>query len=143
MLTGTEKVKLTLATTDVGSPRNVLPVVSDVTVNTDRQCLVEITLSRFGRIDVLVNNPGVFSPQPFFDVTEEQLDRFIAVNLKGAFFLTQKVIPHMVQLGGGAIINIGTVLVDHAIAGVPASAAGIAFNLIQVTDGKSTVTADR
>ena len=48
-------------------------------------------------------------------MTEEQLDRFIAVNLKGAFFLTQKVIPHMVQLGGGAIINIGTVLVDLVV----------------------------
>ena len=66
VLTGTDKVKLIAATTDVGSPGNVLPVVSDVTVNTDRQRLVEITLSRFGRIDVLVNNAGAIFPPTLF-----------------------------------------------------------------------------
>ena len=53
---------------------------------------------------------------------EAYLDRFLSVNLKGTFFLTQAVIPHLMAVGGGAVINVGTVLVDHAIAGVPTTA---------------------
>jgi NAD(P)-dependent dehydrogenase (short-subunit alcohol dehydrogenase family) len=54
---------------------------------------------------------------------EATLDRFLSINLKGTYFLTQAVIPHLQAAGGGAVINVGTVLVDHALGGVPASAA--------------------
>ncbi len=123
VLTGTSEDKLKSAEATIGSPTTVLTVVADVTSAADRERLVDAALSRFGRIDVLVNNAGLFEPRPFLEVDEDHLDRFLEVNLKGTFFLTQAVIPHLIAGGGGAIINVGTVLVDHAIAGVPATAA--------------------
>ena len=121
VLTGTRDDKLKSAAA-MGSPAHVLAVVADVTSAADRARLVDSALSRFGRIDVLVNNAGLFEPRPFLEVDEAHLDRFLAVNLKGTFFLTQAVIPHLMAVGGGAVINIGTLLVDHAIAGVPTTA---------------------
>ena len=103
-------------------PESVLTVTADLGSAADRQRLVEAAQARFGRIDVLVNNVGIFEPRPFLDVDEAYLDRFLSVNLKGTFFLTQAVIPHLKEVGGGAVINVGTVLVDHAIGGVPVTA---------------------
>ncbi len=122
VLTGTSEDKLKSAHVAMGSPAHALAVVADVSSAADRARLVDSALSRFGRIDVLVNNAGVFEPRPFLEVDEAHLDRFLNVNLKGTFFLTQAVIPHLMAVGGGAVINVGTVLVDHAIAGVPTTA---------------------
>lgn len=55
-------------------------------------------------------------------MAEAELDRFLQINLKGTFFTTQAAIPALLKNGGGSVINIGTVLVDHAIAGFPAAA---------------------
>ena len=123
VFTGTREEKLKSALAAIDSPEAVLTVAADVGIAADRQRLVEATLARFGRIDVLVNNAGIFEPRPFLDVDEDYLDGFLTTNLKGTFFLSQAVIPHMRDGGGGAIINIGTVLVDHALGGVPATAA--------------------
>jgi NAD(P)-dependent dehydrogenase (short-subunit alcohol dehydrogenase family) len=54
-------------------------------------------------------------------VTEEELDKFIRTNLKGTFFTSQAIVREMLKSNGGSIINIGTVLVDHAIAGFPST----------------------
>lgn len=123
VLTGTREEALNAVAAGLEAPERVLTVAADVADARDRTHLVEQTLARFGRVDVLVNNAGVFEPRPFLEVDEAFLDRFLKVNLKGTYFLTQAVIPQMKDLGGGAVINIGTVLVDHAIAGVPATAA--------------------
>ncbi len=123
VFTGTREEKLKSALAAIDSPEAVLTIAADVGIAADRQRLVEATLARFGRIDVLVNNAGIFEPRPFLDVDEDYLDGFLTTNLKGTFFLSQAVIPHMRDGGGGAIINIGTVLVDHALGGVPATAA--------------------
>ena len=122
VLTGTNADKLEAVEVATDS-QAVLRVVADVASAADRRRLVDAAVSRFVRIDVLVNNAGLFAPQPFLEVGEADLDRFLEVNLKGTYFLTQAVIPHLQAAGGGAIINIGTVLVDHALGGVPASAA--------------------
>ena len=114
--------KLRSAGTDFDSTTTVLTVVADITNAADRDRLVDAALARFGRIDVLVNNAGVFEPRPFLEVDEAHLDHFLAVNLKGTFFMTQAVIPHLMAVGGGAVINVGTALVDHAIVGVPTTA---------------------
>jgi NAD(P)-dependent dehydrogenase (short-subunit alcohol dehydrogenase family) len=122
VLTGTNADRLAAVETAIGS-QTVLSVVADVARAADRQRLVAAAVERFGRIDVLVNNAGVFEPRPFLEVDESYLDRFLDVNVKGTYFLTQAVIPHLQAAGGGAVINLGTVLVDHALGGVPASAA--------------------
>ncbi|MBL4739464.1 MAG: SDR family oxidoreductase [Sneathiella sp.] len=63
-----------------------------------------------------------FSPKPFLDVEEADLDHYYAINLKGTYFTSQVVIPVMQAQGGGTITNVGTVLVNHALGGFPASA---------------------
>ena len=122
VLTGTDDAKLKAVQAQLAAPDATAIVVANVADASDRKRLTSETLKHFGRIDVLVNNAGVFEPRPFLEVDEAHLDRFLEVNLKGTFFLTQAVIPHLQKAGGGAVINIGTVLVDHAVAGVPTTA---------------------
>lgn len=107
---------------ELGSPENAIVVAGNIAHKKVGEQLVKTALENFGRIDVLVNNAGIFEPKPFLEVQEEDIDRFLSTNLKGTFFTSQAVIPPMMEQGGGVIINIGTVLVDHAIAGFPATA---------------------
>lgn len=123
VLHGRNAARLKQEAEKLGASESIFSVIGDVGVEADRERLIQETLSRFGRVDVLVNNAGIFQPQPFLDVTEEFLDSFLSTNLKGTFFLSQAVIPRMQKNGGGSIINIGTVMVNHALGGVPATAA--------------------
>lgn len=107
----------------LGEPENAALVPGDVSDKAVGARLAETALEKFGRVDVLVNNAGVFSPKPFLDVEEADLDRFYGINLKGTYLTTQAVVPAMQRQGGGSIVNVGTVLVNHALGGVPASAA--------------------
>jgi len=107
---------------ELGSPSRAAVVAGDVGKKEVGEKLVASALERFGRLDTLINNAGIFEPKPFLDVTEADLDRFLTTNLKGTFFTTQAAIPALLKNGGGSVINIGTVLVDHAIAGFPATA---------------------
>ncbi|EZH73543.1 glucose dehydrogenase [Aquimarina atlantica] len=107
---------------ELGSPSNVIYLVGDISKQETGQKLVSLAIEKFNTVDVLINNAGVFSPKPFLDVEEKDLDRYWIVNLKGTYFTSQAVIPHMIQQQNGSIINIGTVLVDHAIDGFPATA---------------------
>lgn len=116
-----ERLNATYA--ELGSPKNAIIVAGNIAKKEVSQQIIESAIDKFGRIDVLVNNAGVFQPKPFIDVEEEDLDRFLAINLKGTFFTSQAAIKQMLVQGEGSIINIGTVLVDHAIDGFPASAA--------------------
>ena len=67
------------------------------------------TLARFGHVDGLVNNAGIFKAAPFLDVTEADWDAVIAVNLKGSFLVGQAVAREMVKRGHGAIVNMSSV----------------------------------
>jgi NAD(P)-dependent dehydrogenase (short-subunit alcohol dehydrogenase family) len=106
----------------LGSPDNAAYVVGDISIRETGKKLAETALEKFGSIDVLINNAGIFAPKPFLDVNETDLEGFWKVNLLGTYITSQEAIPHMIEQGGGAIINIGTVLVDHAIDGFPATA---------------------
>jgi len=107
---------------EFGSPVNAVPVAGDVGDRNVGRLLVREAVERFGSVDVLINNAGIFEPKPFLDVEEGDLDRFLNTNLKGTYFVTQAAITQMLKQDGGSIINIGTVLVDHAIAGFPSTA---------------------
>src|SRR5262249_3336288 len=72
---------------------------------------VDATMQRFARIDILINNAGIFPRQPFLEMTDEQWDDMHNVNLKGTFRMTQLVVPHMIRQGGGKIVNISSVTV--------------------------------
>ena len=90
----------------------------------DRQTaerIVEQALDRFGRIDTLINNAGVYIGKPFTEYTLDDYRAITAVNLDGFFHITQLVIPQMVSQGGGHVVNISTSLVDHADAARPSA----------------------
>lgn len=107
---------------ELGNPDRLVMVHGDISKATTGQELIATAVERFGAVDVLVNNAGVFEPKPFLDVEEKDLDRFLEVNLKGTYFTSQAAVRQMLTQGEGSIINIGTVLVDHAIGGFPATA---------------------
>ncbi|RKS25475.1 NAD(P)-dependent dehydrogenase (short-subunit alcohol dehydrogenase family) [Flavobacterium endophyticum] len=107
---------------ELGHADRLASVAGDISHASVGKQLVETAVSRFGKVDVVINNAGIFQPKPFLEVEEKDLDRFLEINLKGTFFNSQAAVRQMLQQGGGAIINIGTVLVDHAIDGFPATA---------------------
>jgi 3-oxoacyl-[acyl-carrier protein] reductase len=74
----------------------------------DISSFVERVLEKYGRIDVLVNNAGMFSTLSIPEMTEEDWDRVLDVNLKGTFFLSQKVIPGMIKNRYGKIVNVAS-----------------------------------
>jgi 3-oxoacyl-[acyl-carrier protein] reductase len=80
----------------------------DVTNRRQIQDVVAEICARWGQIDILVNNAGIYEVLPFQEITEEQWDRLLAVNLKGAFLCCQAVIPSMIRQGGGRIINMAS-----------------------------------
>ena len=78
---------------------------SDVRIAEDCRQAVEQTLERFGRIDILFNNAGVFHPKTVPECTEEEWDETIDSSLKGAFLMSKYAIPSMIENGGGSIIH--------------------------------------
>jgi NAD(P)-dependent dehydrogenase (short-subunit alcohol dehydrogenase family) len=88
--------------------RRALPLQMDVTRRTEIEAAVEQTLRRFGRVDVLVNNAGIGPPRAAEEVTEEDFDRTLAVNLKGTFFVSQAVGRAMIGRRSGRIINLSS-----------------------------------
>lgn len=122
VINGRSVQKLESAAEKLGSREKVAIVPGDIADQTTGEAMVRVALERFGSVDVLVNNAGTFAPKPFVEVTEDDLDGYITGNLKGTYFTTQTVVRQMKKEGGGAIVNIGTVLIDHASTGIPASA---------------------
>ena len=120
---GRDSKKLAQAATELGVPDRVAAVAGDIGQRETGEALARVAVERFGKVEVLINNAGAFAPKPFVEVTEEELDSFLDGNLRGTYLTTQAVVRRMKQQGqGGAIVNIGTVLIDHAIGGFPASA---------------------
>ena len=81
----------------------------DVGNSADVHTLVKQTVATHGRIDVLVNNAGIFKAADFLDVTEADFDAVLRVNLKGAFLVGQAVAREMAMTGGGSIVNMSSV----------------------------------
>jgi len=81
---------------------------ADVSVEDDVEALFERIKSEYGRVDVLVNNVGIWFRRPFKEITVDEWDRVIAVNLRGVFLCIRAVLPLMEAAGGGAIVNIGS-----------------------------------
>ncbi len=107
----------------VGSSRSIDPsdapdfltVRGDIADVETAQIIVDQAVSRFGHIDSLINNAGMFISKPFTDYTVEDYLAITAVNVTGFFHITQAVIRQMLTQGtGGHIVNISTSLVEHA-----------------------------
>jgi NAD(P)-dependent dehydrogenase (short-subunit alcohol dehydrogenase family) len=86
----------------------VLTVLADVTLRSDIERLLEESTARFGRVDVLVNNAGTCIHKPALDVTDEEWRDVMSVNLDGLWMASQVFGRHMIERGGGAIVNVGS-----------------------------------
>ena len=123
VLNGRNADKLTASAEKLGHPERVAVVPGSIADPETGEAMVRAAVETFDSVDVLVNNAGTFGAKPFVDVTEDDLDGYLNGNLKGTYVTTQAVVRQMQKESGGAIVNIGTVLIDHAMAGLPASAA--------------------
>lgn len=107
------------------SDPEVLAVPGDVGDPEVAERIVKQALGRFGRIDTLVNNAGIFVAKPFTDYTDQDYAAVLATNLNGFFYITRRVAREMVKQGSGHIVQITTSLVDHANSNVPSVLASL------------------
>jgi NAD(P)-dependent dehydrogenase (short-subunit alcohol dehydrogenase family) len=104
------------------TPSETLRLVDgDVAEASTARNLVRSAVERFGGVDVLINNAGIFVPKPFVDYTAEDFQQVMATNVTGFFYVTQEAVRHMKKNGGGQIINISTTLAQQPVAGVTAA----------------------
>lgn len=108
VIAGRNQAKLDRAAKEIGA--GCLAVAADVSNLQDLQHLVQTTLDRFQRIDILVNNAGVLFAGTAESLTEDQWEQTFNVNVRGVWRLSRAALPHMRAAGGGAIINMGSVL---------------------------------
>ena len=118
-------VVATSRTIDEPQDPDVLAVRGDIADPATAERVIAAGVDRFGRIDTLVNNAGVFVAKPFTEHTREDYETVTGVNLTGFFHITQLAIPHMLAQGGGHIVQITTSLVDHANSNVPSALASL------------------
>lgn len=117
----------------VGNSRSIKPTMDPdyVTVPGDigdpevARKLVNTAIERFGRVDTLINNAGIWRPGRIEDITEEVYRQVMRTNLDSVFFCTQAAVPTMKKQGGGHIVQISTSLVEHALQSVPAVVASL------------------
>jgi NAD(P)-dependent dehydrogenase (short-subunit alcohol dehydrogenase family) len=113
------EVVATSRTIEPGGDPAVLTVDGDIAEATTTDRIITSALERFGRIDTLVNNAGVYISKPFTDYTADDYATVVGVNLTGFFMLTQRVIVEMLKRGGGHIVNISATLADYANSSAP------------------------
>src|SRR5262249_43514890 len=99
---------LALVDGDIGDPSTAVKIVDSA-------------VSNFGRIDVLINNAGVFILKPFTEYTHEDFNSLVSTTLAGFLYLSQLAVKQMLKQKSGNIINVSTTLVDQPIAGVGAA----------------------
>ncbi|MBD2102508.1 SDR family NAD(P)-dependent oxidoreductase [Leptolyngbya sp. FACHB-261] len=119
-----DKLSQTAAKIDP-SGESVAYLAGDIGRLETSQNLMELAVERFGGVDILFNNAGVFQPKAFLDHTEQDLNGYLNL-LRGYFFTSQAAIPEIRKRGGGAIVNLGSMWALHAIAATPCSGSSAA-----------------
>lgn len=104
---------------------DVLTVPGDIADRKTAHLAVSECMARFGRIDTLVNNAGIFIAKPFTEYTETDYAAILGVNTTGFFHMTQIAVAEMEKQGSGHVVQITTSLVDHAMSAVPSVLASL------------------
>jgi NAD(P)-dependent dehydrogenase (short-subunit alcohol dehydrogenase family) len=99
----------------------IVTIGGDIADPETAQRVVGEAVERFGRIDTLINNAGIYIGKPFTDYTLADFDALLAVNLAGFFHMTTRTIKHMLDQGRGHVVNVSTTLVEQADSGRPAA----------------------
>jgi NAD(P)-dependent dehydrogenase (short-subunit alcohol dehydrogenase family) len=99
---------LALVDGDIGDPKTAVKIV-------------DTAASRFGRVDVLINNAGIFIPKPFTEYTTEDFNALVSTTLAGFLYVTQLSVKQMLRQKSGSIVNISTTLVGQPVAGASAA----------------------
>src|SRR6185295_4286814 len=108
-----------------GNDPDIVAVAGDIGDPATAERVVKEAVSRFGRIDTLVNNAGVFIAKPFTEYTAKDFASKIATNVAGFFYVTQRAAAEMLKQGSGHIVSITTSLTDNPVAGVPSVLANL------------------
>ena len=122
MIDGRTLSKLETAAQKLNQPDRIQIMAGDITDLAFAPQLVAQTVAQFGRVDVLINNAGIFNVKNFTDYTIEELSQYLGY-VKGTFALTQETVKQMRNQGdGGAIVNTSTILAFNGIKAFPSSA---------------------
>jgi NAD(P)-dependent dehydrogenase (short-subunit alcohol dehydrogenase family) len=103
----------------------LVTVEGDISDQATTDRIIGAALERFGRIDTLVNDAGVFMSKPFTDYTPEDYALVVGVNLTGFFWLTQRAITEMLKRSSGHVVNISASVADYAISAEPSVLAAL------------------
>jgi NAD(P)-dependent dehydrogenase (short-subunit alcohol dehydrogenase family) len=115
----------TIGKADIVQDEATLVVDGDIASPETADRIVGAAIERFGRIDTLVNNAGIFIPKPFLDYSKADFAAMVAVNLAGFFHMSQKVIPWMLRAGAGHVINVTATIAEQPTASLPAALASL------------------
>lgn len=107
------------------SSANVFAIAGDITQTAVADRVIGETVEKFGRIDTLVNNAGIFIAKPFTEYTEADFAQVVSVNLAGFFQVSQRAVRHMLTQGSGHIVNVTTTLVNQPVKSVPSAMASL------------------
>ncbi|KER68441.1 3-oxoacyl-ACP reductase [Burkholderia cepacia] len=103
----------------------IATVAGDIADPATARLVIDTAVSRFGRVDTLINNAGVFIAKPFTRYTAEDYATMVAINLTGFFHMTQSAVAEMEKHAAGHVVNITTTLVDRAVSSVPSVLASL------------------
>lgn len=120
---------------------NILGLKCDVSKHSEVKTLVDVSVKRLGRIDVLVNNAGIVYFKCLLDTTEEEWDKTIDINLKGVFLFTKEVLPYMIENKSGIIINVSSGAGKYGFPNLSAYCAS-KFGVIGLTESIAKEVAD-
>jgi NAD(P)-dependent dehydrogenase (short-subunit alcohol dehydrogenase family) len=115
----------TIGKADIVHGSRTVLVEGDIAEPSTADRIVSAALERFGRIDTLVNNAGIFIAKSFVEYSDADFAAMIAVNLKGFFHVSQKVISEMLRAGSGHIVNVSATIAEQPTTSLPAALASL------------------
>lgn len=118
-------VVATSRTIEPSQDPDILTVRGDLADPATAERVIAAGVERFGRIDTLINNAGIFVAKPFHEYTQADYEAVTGINLTGFFRITQLAVERMLAQGGGHVVQITTSLVDHASSDVPSVLASL------------------